>query len=227
MKSAIYGLLAHGGFMAATGLSAMLAGPLALADPMGAGFLAGAGSALFALGVRELLEFYSSTAQLSAALCAEGLGSAYTAFLLVHNRGPAAVSGARAVLSIDAAPGELKRLAVPCGSGRATAGAVAAGVRGELLPWAGGSYEASIAPHQYAKVHLFNVAKDGGDYLVEIPGASERVECFRIGRNTRLAARVYVSGSGARRTLEVGLQISWDFLDSLSMGAQACVAKGK
>jgi len=180
--------------------------------------LAGAGSALFALGVRELLEFYSSTASLSASLYAEGLGNSYAVFLLVHNRGPAPVSGARATLSIDAAPGELRRVVAPCAGRQATAGAVAAGIRGELLPWGGGSYEVSIAPHQHAEILLFNVAKDGDEYLLEIPGASERVGCLRIGRGTRLVAKVYVSGSGARWPLEVELPISWDFLDAASKG---------
>ena len=197
-----------GGVLVAFGLSALLAGILMHKSSMVAGVLVGVGSALSALGLRELLEFYASTAALECELQVDELGGARRALLLVYNRGNASAKGVRAVLSIDAKPDELRNMLAPCKGGKASVNPNNPIVDGELLPWAEGAYEVSIPPHQYAKLPLFELYKEGGGYVVEVCGEQGRAACLRLSGDEKLAVEVYISGDNIRKPLEVRLQVA-------------------
>jgi len=194
-----------GGVMVAFGLSAVTAGALVSTGLATSGALIGSGIALLAFGLKELLEFYSSTAVLEGELRVEDLGNLRRASLFVYNRGSVFARGVRAVLSVDARPDQLRGMLAPCRVGKATINPINPILDGELLSWAEGYYEISISPRQYAELPLFELYEDGGKHTVEIFGAQGVLACLRLDKE--LTAKVYVSGENLREPLEVLLQI--------------------
>jgi len=244
-----------GGVVAAIGLSVIVVGTSAgiIYIPI-AGPIIGAGTTLFALGISELLKFCRSTTELDYTLDLEIFDNTldleiieldifnnlYRISALIHNSGNATVKDAKAVLTVESKPEELRNMLVGCENALPyLVNQHNPRIEGEALPWAlpenpiplptTENYYAhitSISPHQRARLLLFDFVKDGDGYLVRFfseygapkpadPAPKHYRACLNIDKDREIRAKVYVSGEGLRKPLEFCLKISKDVLDSI------------
>jgi len=203
----------------------------------------GTGLTLVAMGVSELLRFYRSTTELDYTLDLEMFDNSYRVSALIYNPGNVIVKDAKATLTVEAEPEELRNMLTLFFCYSLSPPLINVNnptIKGEPLPWASPEkyirpptareieyiHITSISPHQRTRLFLFNFWKDEKGYYVgffsEIrgPGLSNdqptyHRACLYIAGDREIRARVYVSGEGLRRPLEFCLKISKDVLDSI------------
>jgi len=218
------------------------------------GTIIGTGITLFAMGVNELLNFYSSTTKLDYTLDLEILDNPldleivdldifdklYRISALIYNLGNVTVKDAKAVLTVESKPEELRSMLTSCENALPyLVNQHNPRIEGEALPWAlpensiplptNDNYYAhisSISPHQRARLFLFDFVKDGDKYLVRFfseygaptpadPAPKHYKACLYIDKDKEIRAKVYVSGEGLRKPLEFCLKINKKVLDSI------------
>jgi len=197
LRGALGSLKHPGGVITAVGLIAIAAGTLAgiklIPMPeMAAGPIIGTGTTLFAMGVSELLRFYRSTTELDYTLDLEKFDNSYRVSALINNPGNVIVKDAKAVITVEAKPEELRNMLASFCLGSTEYYYLVnkhnPKIEGEVLPWAlpekpikrpalqFGVYTytdythiTSISPHQRARLLLFEFEfdKDADRYLIK------------------------------------------------------------
>jgi len=197
LRGALRSLQHPGGVITAVGLIAIAAGTLAgirlIPMPEGAiGPIIGTGTTLFAMGISELLRFYRSTTELEKPILdlKKLRQNLYRVSALIYNPGNVTVKDAKAVLTVEAEPMELREMLLLCNqvalfSGYVIINEVNPRIEGEALPWAlpekpikrpvmhlgtityaDYAHITSISPSQRVRLLLFDFAKHGDGYCV-------------------------------------------------------------
>jgi len=241
LATTLWDLLRHpGGVVTAIGFGAIVVGTLAGIEYVSiVGPIIGAGTTLLAMGVSELLRFYRSTTKLDYTLDLEKFDNSYRVSALIYNPGNVIVKDAKATLTVEAEPEELRNMLTFCYSlSRPLINENNPTIRGDPLPWDLPEryinvhgvvfiHITSISPHQRSRLLLFSFSRDGEGYHVrffsEILGIYSLNDleptfpraCLYIAEEREIRARVYVSGEGLRRPLEFCLKINKKVLDSI------------
>jgi len=153
-----------------------------------AGPMIGTGITLLAMGISELLKFYSSTTKIDYTLDLEKFDNSYRVSALIHNPGNIIVKDAKAVITVETKPEELQKMLTSCKNGlKPLVNQQYPRIEGEALAWAlpekpikrpikkdntiiytDYTHITSISPHQRARLLLFDFVKHSDGYLVEI-----------------------------------------------------------
>ena len=156
LVKSLRGVLPPGGVIAIIGSFATAVGTLAMSEiipmPEGVtGTIIGTGITLFAMGVNELLNFYSSTTKLDYTLDLEILDNPldleivdldifdklYRISALIYNLGNVTVKDAKAVLTVESKPEELRSMLTSCENALPyLVNQHNPRIEGEALPWA-------------------------------------------------------------------------------------------